>query len=119
MPGHWRLRSGKPLPVGGLFWKHPDLLGLIHEAQLEPYVFKPRLPLLGRRAAESPAAIPPGFFMGRNRRGPLSWLQTFMPPCFRFASDDPDPGELLQFEAVARIQKAVLRPGASKNMNFH
>ena len=42
-----------------------------------------------------------------------------MPPSFGLAPNDADAGELLQFEAVAGIQKAVLLPGARKDMNFH
>ena len=103
---------GDPFPVRGLLGEDAELLGIVHEPQLEAELAQLGLPFLGAVALQLPAAFAAAFFVFGDGAGPFGGGQGLAPPGLGFAPDHADAADLLELEAVAGIQEAVTLPVA-------
>ena len=95
-----------------LFGEDAELLGIIHEPELEAELAEQGLPFLGAVALELPAAFTAAFFVLGDSAGPFGGGQGFAPPGLGLATDHADAADFLEFEPVAGIEEAMSLPVA-------
>ena len=95
-----------------LFGEDAELLGIIHEPELEAEFAELGLPFLGAVALEFPAPFAAAFFVLRDGARPFGGGEGLAPPGLGLAADHADAADLLEFEPVAGIEEAVSLPVA-------